>query len=178
MSDSEEDDKKLRRMLVWLGLLVAAVVIGVLGLAFNEAHKSGDLGLGQPAEVQEPSRAEVDNGQVKIVPNNADYAVVENGIVKFYFASASSNLAPNADEVLSVVVDGIKHGRRAIISGYHDQTGNAAVNAEISKNRAVAVQNALLALGVPAESIELRKPEAAQGTGSDAEARRVEVILE
>ena len=104
--------------------------------------------------------------------------VVENGIVKFYFASASSNLAPNADEVLSVVVDGIKHGRRAIISGYHDQTGNAAVNAEISKNRAVAVQNALLALGVPAESIELRKPEAAQGTGSDAEARRVEVILE
>lgn len=180
MASNEEEDKKLRRLLTWLGVLVGLVVAGVLTLALWEAHKNGDLGLGKPGAAVEaqPSRAELENGQVSIVPQNADYAVVENGIAKFYFASGSSNLAPNADQVLAVVVEGIKQGRRAVISGYHDHTGNAEVNAEISKNRALAVQNALLVLGVPAESIELRKPEASQGTGSDAEARRVEVVLE
>ncbi|EGY51672.1 OmpA family protein [Neisseria shayeganii] len=176
MASQDEEDKKLRRLLTWLGVLVGLVVAGVLTLALWEAHKNGDLGFGQP-EAQVPSRAQVENGQVNMVPQTGDYALVENGIVKFYFATGSSNLAPNAEEVLAVVVDGVKHGRRAVISGYHDHTGNAEVNAEVSKNRAIAVQNALLALGVPQESIELRKPEVAQGSGSDAEARRVEVLL-
>jgi hypothetical protein len=34
-----------------------------------------------------------------------------------------------------------------------------------------------VALGVSADSIELKKPENATGTGNDAEARRVEVVL-
>lgn len=124
MASQDEEDKKLRRLLTWLGVLVGLVVAGVLTLALWEAHKNGDLGFGQP-EAQVPSRAQVENGQVNMVPQAGDYALVENGIVKFYFATGSSNLAPNAEEVLAVVVDGVKHGRRAVISGYHDHTGNA-----------------------------------------------------
>ena len=35
----------------------------------------------------------------------------------------------------------------------------------------------LVTLGVPEDKVELKKPEALQGTGDNAEARRVEVIL-
>lgn len=176
----EEEDKKLRRLLTWLGVLVALVVGGVLTLALWEAHKTGALGFGAPqAEQSAPhDRAAEENGHINMVPQNSDYAVLENGIAKFYFASGSSNLAPNAPEVLANIVAGTQEGRRAIISGYHDHTGSAQANAEIARNRALVVQTALLELGVPADQIELRKPEQAQGSGSPAEARRVEVVLE
>lgn len=177
MSDYDEEEKKLRRLLAGLGVLVFLVVGGVLTLSLWQAHKGGHLGFGTP-ESQMPERAVAESGQISIVPHNSDYAVLENGVAKFYFASGSVNLAPNAPEVLAAVADGIRQGRRAVISGYHDQTGSAEVNAEIAKNRALAVQNALLMLNVPAEQIVLQKPEALQGSGSNAEARRVEVVLE
>ena len=65
-----------------------------------------------------------------------------------------------------------------MISGFHDATGDAAQNAELAKNRAMAVQAALVALGVNEGSIELKKPESTEGDGSNAEARRVEVALQ
>ncbi|MCS4534134.1 OmpA family protein [Neisseria montereyensis] len=115
------------------------------------------------------SEEEVDNGAV---------VVVENGVVKFYFASGKSDLAANAQDALQDVLAGVKEGKKAVISGFHDATGNQAQNESLSKDRAFAVRNALLGLGVPESQIELRKPENATGTGNRAEARRVEVILE
>lgn len=106
-------------------------------------------------------------------------AVVENGVVKFYFATGKADLAPNAEEALKDVLTGVKEGKKAVISGYNDSTGNVAINEELSKQRAFAVRNALLGFGVPESQIELRKPENTEaGQGNDAEARRVEVILE
>ena len=43
--------------------------------------------------------------------------------------------------------------------------------------QAKSTADALKALGVAEENVELKKPEATQGSGSNAEARRVEVIL-
>ena len=61
---------------------------------------------------------------------------VENGVVKFYFATGSAGLATGANEALGDVVKGIGEGKKAVISGFHDATGDAAVNAELAKNRA------------------------------------------
>ncbi|MFC3873523.1 OmpA family protein [Neisseria musculi] len=105
-------------------------------------------------------------------------AVVENGVVKFYFATGKADLAANAEEALKDVLDGAKEGKKAVISGFHDATGNRAKNEELSKKRAFAVRDALLGLGVPESQIEMRKPENATGSGNNAEARRVEVVLE
>lgn len=64
------------------------------------------------------------------------------------------------------------------VSGYNDPTGNAARNAELSKNRAQAVAKALEGAGIAAAAINLEKPAAATDTGaSAAEARRVEVVV-
>ncbi|WP_373740432.1 OmpA family protein [Neisseria sp.] len=105
-------------------------------------------------------------------------AVVDNGTVKFYFASGKADLAADAETALKDVLAGAKAGKKAVVSGYHDESGNKAKNEELSKQRALAVKNALMGFGVPEAQIELRKPENATGSGDKAEARRVEVVLE
>ena len=62
------------------------------------------------------------------------------------------------------------------MSGFVDSTGNAAQNEELAKQRAFAVRDQLKALGVPEDSIELKKPENIEA-GAGAQARRVEVNL-
>ena len=102
---------------------------------------------------------------------------VVDGMVKFYFASGKADLAEGANAALADVVKGVQAGKRAVVSGFHDATGGADVNAELSKQRAKAVQAALIALGVAEDKVELKKPEQMQADGSNAEARRVEVAL-
>ena len=103
--------------------------------------------------------------------------LIENGVVKFYFATAKSDLAPGANEALADVVAGVKAGQRAVISGYTDSTGDADKNAELAKQRAFAVRDALVALGVPQDKLDLKKPESVENAGNNAAARRVEVVL-
>ena len=103
---------------------------------------------------------------------------VENGVVKFYFASGKSDLATGANAAMVDVVKGAQAGRKLVISGYHDATGSATKNAELAKLRAFAVRDALKSAGVADSKIELKKPEALQVEGSNAEARRVEVALQ
>lgn len=64
---------------------------------------------------------------------------VENGVVKFYFATGSAEVAPNAREALADVIKAVQSGNTVLVSGYHDATGDAAKNAELAKQRAVAV---------------------------------------
>jgi outer membrane protein OmpA-like peptidoglycan-associated protein len=109
---------------------------------------------------------------------DAASVVVENGVVKFYFASGKADLAPGAKEALAAVVAGAAGGKKVVISGFHDATGSAEVNAELAKLRAMAVRSDLLESGVAQDLIELKKPEATLATGSNAEARRVEVTLQ
>ena len=75
---------------------------------------------------------------------------------------------------------GVAAGQTAVVSGFHDATGNTAFNAELAKKRAEAVRAALLELGVGKDKVTLQKPEAAEAnaSGSDAAARRVEVRLQ
>lgn len=103
--------------------------------------------------------------------------IVEEGVVKFYFASGKAELADNAMASLQTVVEGVKEGKKAVVSGYSDSTGSAELNAELSKQRALQVRSALLNAGVPESSIEMLKPQDITGSGAENEARRVEVIL-
>jgi K(+)-stimulated pyrophosphate-energized sodium pump len=62
------------------------------------------------------------------------------------------------------------------ISGFHDASGDPARNAELAKQRAFAVRDALKAAGIAEDRIELKKPEVTSA-GTEADARRVEVTL-
>ena len=103
---------------------------------------------------------------------------VEGGVVKFYFASGKADLATGADAALANVAKGVATGKKAIVSGYTDSTGDPVKNEALAKQRAAAVNAALKAAGVPDDKVELKKPEAVIAAGSNAEARRVEVSLQ
>lgn len=114
------------------------------------------------------------------VPASDKAAVtVENGVVKFYFATGKSAIAPDADKAAAEVVAAAKSGKKLILSGFTDSTGNAAANARLSLRRAEAVRAFLKKQGVNAAAIELRKPQSSVGgKGNNAEGRRVEVKIE
>jgi len=102
---------------------------------------------------------------------------VEGGVVKFYFATGKAEVPNGAAAALASVITGVAEGRKALVSGFHDATGDAAMNAELAKQRAIAVRDALKAGGVDEGKVELRKPEQINA-GMGAEARRVEVTLQ
>ena len=99
-------------------------------------------------------------------------------MVKFYFATGKSEVASGAAAALADVVKGMAEGKRAVVSGFTDASGDAAKNEELAKSRAMGVRDAIAAAGGAQDNIELKKPEQLTGSGNSGEARRVEVILQ
>ena len=153
------------------GGAVSTADAGAAAAASVVASEPSAAGL--PAHGTPGSTADLTNGSADV-----DSIRVENGIVKFYFASASADLAQGAAEALGDVVKGVAAGQKAVISGYHDITGDPAKNEELAKQRALAVRDALASLGIGEDKMDLRKPEVTTADGSNAEARRVEVTLQ
>ena len=111
--------------------------------------------------------------------SEAARVVVEDGVAKFFFATGKNDIAEGAEAIVADVIAAGKEGKKLVISGFADSTGNAAANEELSKKRAQAVQAFFEAQGVSAGHIELRKPESTTGAvGNDVEGRRVEVKIE
>lgn len=110
--------------------------------------------------------------------DQADVAY-KDAVATFYFATGKSDVAANADKVVADLIAAGKNGKKLVVSGYTDSTGNAAANAELSKKRAQAVQAFLEKQGVDGKNIELRKPEnTTAAAGNNAQGRRVEVKAE
>ena len=110
--------------------------------------------------------------------DQADVAY-KDAVATFYFATNKSDVAANADKVVADLIAAGKNGKKLVVSGYTDSTGNAAANAELSKKRAQAVQAFLEKQGVDGKNIELRKPEnTTAAAGNNAQGRRVEVKAE
>jgi len=65
----------------------------------------------------------------------------------------------------------------AVISGYHDPTGDREHNLELAKNRALAVRDFLMKSGVAEGRLDMAKPVETTGSGDLQEARRVEVSV-
>jgi photosynthetic reaction center cytochrome c subunit len=99
-----------------------------------------------------------------------------------YFAVGSPDVHAELPAALSPIVAALKANARAqaTISGYHSATGDAAMNHELAKTRAMRVQAILVAQGIPEARIILVKPvvEQANVAGEDPKARRVEVSLQ
>lgn len=174
---SQDDDSAQRVALFLVFGLIAIVVASVLIFGVNHRGASTPVakGASAPAALAAGAPAPLVAAQAAA---DAASVMVEQGVVKFYFASNKADLAAGAREALLDMVKGAQAGRKLVISGFHDATGNAAQNAELAKQRALAVRDALKAEGVAEGQIELRKPEEITGSGSDAEARRVEISLQ
>ena len=167
MASMNRDERRRYFGVLFLGLsLLLAFAIAV---AISPARK---------ARLAKPVAAVPAAAPVAVADASRASVVVENGVVKFYFATGKADLAAGAKQALASIVAGTAAGKRAVVSGFHDATGNAARNADLAKQRAFAVRDALTALGVPASKIELKRPVKTHASGSNDEARRVEVSLQ
>jgi outer membrane protein OmpA-like peptidoglycan-associated protein len=159
MSDQNDDNQNLALMV--LAGLVGMVIAGVLTLAVSTASK------GHAAKTAGP------NVTLAAVSMTAE----PDG--RIYFDLASDALPPEATAVLVRVAEAARGSATRVvqISGYHDASGDAARNAELAKNRAIVVRQALVGYGVPADRLVMDKPIVATGGGDAREARRVELRL-
>lgn len=144
-------------------LIVPLLPAGMLGSGTAPSHGAAPAATTAPA-----ASAAADSASFK----------VEGGVVKFYFATGKADLASGANAALADVAKGVAGGKKAVVSGYTDSTGDAAKNEELAKQRAMAVRDALKAAGVAEDKIDLKKPEVLTGSGTNADARRVEVALQ
>ena len=106
------------------------------------------------------------------------FAAATPASVHIYFAKGSAALdtdAQRATRLAAAAYMGI--GTQIQITGYADRTGNHEANVELAKKRAQAVRDELVGFGVETRRIVLEPPVDVTGSGSDDEARRVDVVM-
>ena len=161
MNDQNDDTQNYA--LAILAGVVALVIAGVLALAI-----STQMGSNSSAPASRMT------AQTAAAPA-AGLAPVE----RLYFEVGSQALPADANEILTRVADAARANAGAIvqISGFHDATGDPAQNAELAKNRALAVRHALEANGVALAQLQMSKPALTTGDGDAKAARRVELTV-
>jgi membrane fusion protein (multidrug efflux system) len=93
-----------------------------------------------------------------------------------YFAHGAAALDDVARSVVRMkAAEVIGIGTPITITGYADKTGRSGNNVELAKQRALAVKDALVQFGVQADRIRLQPPANVTGSGSDDQARRVDM---
>lgn len=172
-----EPERKSSGLLVWL--LLGLGLLGLLWYLFGRGHKEETVVAAPaveavaPPAVVEPAPVPAGAGVI------AEDRVGKPALVVFFAVgeSAVTNDLAGESGSLKAYVDA-NPASRVSVSGYNDPTGDAAANAELSKNRAEQVKAALVAAGFPADRIDLDKPVAPTDTSdSYAAARRVEVTV-
>lgn len=150
----------------------------VLGILFGIIALVVGLVIGLSVYVTGQNRAPAPVAAV--VAEEPEIAEVGEPLVKFYFESGKAELPAGAAEELAKVIAKLNEdpSKLVLLSGCHDETGGAAVNAEVAKDRAVAVKDALVAAGLAADKVKMRKPAVTLGGADPAEARRVEVRVQ
>jgi len=163
MSDQDNDDT--RRVGLWVVFTVVGLVVAaVIGFATVRT-------LSGPAA---PAVQREDVGETA-----EEVALIGEPALRLYFELGQASLSPEAVSALSAVAERARSsGDTVYISGFHDASGSAAANAELAKQRALAVRHALEADGVPPAQLVLRRPALTLGDGDPREARRVELHLQ
>ena len=119
---SSQDDDGQQGLVLWLVFgLVALVIALVVGVG---VYQRGKMAAKPKTAVAVAAQNAADVASVKI----------DNGVVKFCFASGNADFAMGANEVLADVIKGAQAGKKLVISGYQDATGGAAINAEVARN--------------------------------------------
>lgn len=93
-----------------------------------------------------------------------------------YFATGSAAIDDTARAVIRMkAAEVMGVGTPLTIIGYADKTGKTSNNIELAKQRALAVRDALVQFGVHTDRIRLQPPANVTGSGTDDQARRVDM---
>jgi outer membrane protein OmpA-like peptidoglycan-associated protein len=171
----EQDDGAKVGLWVVLGiitLLLFGLIGGLAMRAVNAKHAKAVAVAATPAAA--PVAAAVAEADVMI-----DVPLAGVIVVRVFFELDKADLQADAPTMLAVAIKALSDapGKKLVIAGFHDPSGNAEHNAELAKQRAQAVRAALTMQGADPARVQLRKPEQTALGGPPEEARRVEVRL-
>lgn len=165
---------------------LAAIIVGTatIGSLAGGRSDAGAVATAPPADFSTPvAAAPMAAPAAPAVPAGAGVIgqdVEGMPMVSVYFDTAKTAIAPGFTTAVAPVKAWIDShpGDRLGVSGFNDSRGNAAFNAELSKNRAKAVAAELARNGVPADRVDLDKPPETTGTGADlSQSRRVDIVV-
>ena len=173
----------------WLGWLLLLLVLAAL-LFFGLRYCSKQAAAVAPAtdeaaisETVAPTGGTAVPAPAAAIPEGAGVVAADRQgkpMLTVYFETGKSDVSNDLTAAASSVKAYLDSNPAATlaVSGYNDPTGNAAANAELSKNRAQSVMAALEKLGIAADKVVLEKPAETTTTGADnSAARRVEVTV-
>ena len=169
--------------MLWLlpvvGLVLALTIAVALRVTAVHAARALPLAVSPTATDTVTEERAIEDSTGSTDSADRDAVVILRNEIELYFPMGSAILEPGVDKALSTFVVAAKTGQRIQIAGFHDAVGDARFNRALAKRRAEAVMVHLLALGVPKAQLAVREPTMTQGSGSEAQARRVEVrVLE
>jgi outer membrane protein OmpA-like peptidoglycan-associated protein len=165
---AEQDLDEARRYGLFIAFVVVAVIVAsvlALGVSRSRMHA-------RAPQAAAPSTS--------VLIEETDVPALGAPLTIIYFETGQSAMPASAAQPIEQIIDAMNATPAAVLvlSGYHDASGDPARNAQLAKERAMHVREALTARGVPAERVLLRKPEVAEAGGADSrEARRVEIRL-
>lgn len=176
MSSQDEDQGTKAGLVVIVGVVAVALLVA-LGMAIRHSFKSAAGPVVAEVAADAASAAAGAGAADAAADSLVDLSPTGPALATVYFGSGQADVAADADAALAQAVQALAGaaGKKVLLSGYHDSTGDPAQNAELAKQRAKAVRAALVARGLSVEQVLLRKPEVTTGGGSDQEARRVEI---
>ena len=198
----QNEDNEQRAIITWvIGLAALGAVVTALGLALGASMGWFDGAASSQATSAQPVSAPVSTSgtaggtstgtaatsAATATDSNASAAPVAVAapitlpvLARLYFDTGVSALGADSGSALAPIIAAAKaHPTSQVaISGYHDKQGNVDQNAELAKQRAIAVRDALAAGGIGEGRIELRKPILSEGGADDREARRVEISVQ
>ncbi|MGL4543157.1 MAG: DUF2853 family protein, partial [Polymorphobacter sp.] len=168
----------MRWLWILLGLLAAAALIWWLMRGKAEPAAPAVTTEAVAPEVALPAAA-----PAVVAPEGAGVTsqeVAGKPALSVYFDTAKTDVAPDFAAAAAMVKAYLEShpGARLAVSGYNDPRGDAAMNAELAKNRAKNVRVALVLIGVPETSIDLVKPvETTDTDDTMVQARRVDISV-
>lgn len=167
----EEDDRETGYALFLVIALAVVVSLFTIGIAAGTAIDQAGSKNPSVTRALTPTMLSGAPAPAAAMPGSLDPSAA-----RLYFELGKAELPPDALTRLAPLIHSAGDGTKSLrVAGFHDASGDAAANAELAKQRALAVRDLLVAAGVSAERIDLRKPALTVGDGDAKAARRVEV---
>lgn len=184
--DGESEKSGGMGWLGWLLLLLALAALLFFGLRYCSKQEAAVAPATDETAISEtvaPTDGTAVPAPATAIPEGAGVVAADREgkpMLTVYFDTGKSDVSNDLTTAAASVKTYLDSNPAATlaVSGYNDPTGNAAANAELSKNRAQSVKAALEKLGIAADKVVLEKPAETTTTGTDnSAARRVEVTV-
>jgi outer membrane protein OmpA-like peptidoglycan-associated protein len=180
----DDDGGMISTGMIALGAM-AAIIIGtaVVGQLIGNRVSKEPAPPAAPVAVAAPAPAPAAPA-APVIPEGAGLVaedVAGKPKLSVYFDTAKADVTPDLPNEVGPLKAYLEANptARLGVSGYNDPRGNAAFNAELSKNRAQNVAAALANLGLPADRIDLIKPiDTSDADTTLANARRVDIYVQ